>query len=72
MANLFEVYSNEDDKYGGSSVENFERQFMLFSKRCDQADILEKDRDEAFSVMLQEECTAMLLSLLESKKGLSF
>lgn len=52
MANLFKAYSGDDDKYSGGTTDNFERKFLLFLERCDQADILNEDRNRAFSIML--------------------
>lgn len=52
MANLFKAYGGEHDKFSGSTVDNFDRKFMLFVERCDQADIPAEDRHRAFSMML--------------------
>lgn len=52
MANLFKAYSNDSDKYSGATTDNFERKFMLFLERCDQAAIPNDDRHRAFSIML--------------------
>lgn len=52
MANLSTAYNEEYDKYSGSETDNFERKHMIFLEHCKQADILDKDRRRAFSVML--------------------
>lgn len=52
MANLFEAYSGNDDKYSGGTANNFERKFLLFLERYDLADISSEDRHRAFSNML--------------------
>lgn len=52
MANLLKAYGNDSDKYSGSTTDNFERKYMLFLERCNQADITKEDRHRAFSIML--------------------
>lgn len=38
--------------YSKKTTDSFERKFMLFLERCDQADIPECNRHHAFSIML--------------------
>lgn len=41
MKSPFKAYSSDINKYSGSTVDNFDRKFMLFLDRCDQFDIAE-------------------------------
>lgn len=52
VANLLNAYAEEEEKFSGFTTDNFERKYMLFIKRCDQADILEDDEKRAFFIML--------------------
>lgn len=52
MAKLFQAYTGNDDKYSGSTKDNFERKLMMFLERCEHADIHHFDRHRAFFIML--------------------
>lgn len=52
MENLFKEYSNDDNRYSGVTKENLERKFILFFERYGEADIVEVDRNRAFSTLI--------------------
>lgn len=45
MTNLFEEYISVLDKYEGSTVDNFDRKFMLFLESCSQSRVSQKEID---------------------------
>lgn len=51
MINLFQTYTCNDEKHSGATAKNFERKFMLFVERRDQADIPKEDWHGALSTM---------------------
>lgn len=51
MRNLFKALKNENDKYSGSTMDYFGKKHMVFLERCGQAEIIEKERQKAFSIM---------------------
>lgn len=48
MRNLFKAYYGDENKYSVTKTDNFERKFMLFPERCDQADSPNEDCNQAF------------------------
>lgn len=51
MANLFEAYSNDGDKYSRSFIDNFDWKFFFFLVCCEEADVAEDERQSAFLIM---------------------
>lgn len=49
---LFKAYRTENEKYSGSTDNNFDRKFVIFEERCDQMSLSEEDCHRAFSIML--------------------
>lgn len=68
LSNLFKAYSSDDDRYSGLTQDNFDRKFVLFEERCDQADLNEDDRQRAFSIMLCKEARQYYLDTLRIQK----
>lgn len=50
LSNLFKVYLSDDERYSGSTVDNFDRKYVLFQELCDQAGILDHNQARAFSI----------------------
>lgn len=52
MPSLFKAHSCDGYSYSGSNMDNFDRKFLFFLERFEQADVAEGDRHRAFSTML--------------------
>lgn len=68
MANLFRASGIDYSKYSGKSTDNFERYFMVFLERINQADISKCDRHRAFSTLLISHARKCSFDILKRQK----
>lgn len=68
MVSLFKAFSNDRYMYNGSTEDNFDRKYMLSSKRCDQAYIAEDESHRAFLIMLAGHTQQYYFNFLKGKK----
>lgn len=65
LLNYIKVHSSDDDRYSGPTQDNFDQTFVLFEKRCQEADLDDDDPHRTFSIMLWMEVRQFRLNSLQ-------